>query len=227
MSGEMQRGTSRKRLAMSLLIILTFSGESACEQSAGQSAGKSERQMKFERIRTQFIAALGDPAATSGSGAETWGLWRVDPGPRGVRLENYEQLNASGGITPAGWKFDTTQWWLEEHGLIMEQPDFPLPDGRYLVTGDREVTTTLTIHAVDQAGTHRWELGDGATLFDVTHLPCRSARYEPAAGDHSCSPADAERTDFPVTPGASMPPIRGCTKQDYAVLFVIGVATDN
>jgi len=73
MSGEMQRGTSRKRLAMSLLIILTFSGESACEQSAG----KSEGQMKFERIRTQFIAALGDPAATSGSGAETWGLWQI------------------------------------------------------------------------------------------------------------------------------------------------------
>jgi hypothetical protein len=221
MSIEMHRGTSRKRLAMSLLIVLTFTGASACEKGEA-----SEGQMKFERIRTQFIAALGDPAATSGSGAETWGLWRVDPGPRGVRLENYEQLNASGSVTPAGWKFDSTQWWLEEHGLIMEKPDFPLPAGRYLVTGDREVTAMLTIHPVNQAGAHRWELGDGATLFDVTHLPCRSARYEPVA-DRSCSPADAARTDFPVTPGAPMPPIEGCTKQDYAVLFVIGVAADN
>ncbi len=183
--------------------------------------------MKFNRVRTQFIAALGDPAATSGSGAEAWGLWPVDPGPRGVRLENYEQLNAAGGVSPAGWKFDTTEWWLEEHGLIMEKPDFPLPAGKYLVTGDREVTTTLTIHSVDPAGDRRWELDDGATLYDVTHLPCRSARYIPAASGPLCSPADAERTAFPVTPGASMPPIEGCEKQDYAVLFVVGVAVDD
>ena len=201
---------------MGLLILLVFSSESACAESEGQ--------MKFERIRTQFIAALGDPAATSGSGAEAWGLWRVDPGPRGVRLENFEQLNAAGGLTPAGWKFDSTEWWLEEHGLIMEKPDFPLPVGKYLVTGDREVTTTLTIHPADAAGARRWELDEGATLFDVTHLPCRSARYAPAAAGHSCSPADVDTTAFPVIPGASMPPIEGCTKQDYAVLFVIGVA---
>jgi hypothetical protein len=215
----MQRCTSLTRLAMRLLILISLLAESACAESEGQ--------MKFERVRTQFIAALGDPAATSGSGAEAWGLWPVDPGPRGVRLENYEQLNAVGGVSPAGWKFDTTEWWLEEHGLIMEKPDFPLPAGKYLVTGDREVTTTLTIHPVDPAGAYRWELDDGATLYDVTHLPCRSARYIPATSGPSCSPADAERTAFPVTPGASMPPIEGCEKQDYAVLFVVGVAVDD
>ena len=31
-------------------------------------------QTKFQRISTQFIAALGDPRATFGSGAQSWGL---------------------------------------------------------------------------------------------------------------------------------------------------------
>ena len=38
----------------------------------------------FRRIPTQFIAALGEAGATSGTGAETWGLWRLDPGPCAV-----------------------------------------------------------------------------------------------------------------------------------------------
>merc|ERR1712039_273048 len=168
-----------------------------------------------------FIAALGDPGANSGNGAEQWGLWRQDPGPRGVRLDEYEKLNAKSGVAPAGWKFDNTDWWLEEHGLIMEQPSVPLPPGKYTVTGDREVTTTLTVHPTDTAGTQRWELADGAKLYDVTHLPCRSARY--TTGKGSCSPGKAVRSSFPVTPGAPMPPVEGCNKQDYAVLFVLGV----
>ena len=49
--------------------------------------GASEPPPKFQRLqRLQFIAALGDPKATSGTGANTWGLWREDPGPQGVRL---------------------------------------------------------------------------------------------------------------------------------------------
>ncbi|HUV23229.1 MAG TPA: hypothetical protein VMZ32_15640, partial [Gammaproteobacteria bacterium] len=63
----------------------------------------------FRSVRTQFIAALGDPTASSGSGAQTWGLWRKDPGPRGVWLNNFEQqLVISGGVAPASWKFDGT-----------------------------------------------------------------------------------------------------------------------
>ena len=38
----------------------------------------------FKRIPTQFIAALGDPTSDSGSNAKEWGIWTVDPGPRGV-----------------------------------------------------------------------------------------------------------------------------------------------
>lgn len=187
----------------------------------------AEADMTFKRIPTQFIAALSDPKASSGNNAETWGLWRLDPGPRGVWLKNYEQLKAKGGIAPARWTFDGEDWWLEENGLIMESPDFPLPPGHYIVTGDREITTLLTVHPKDEDGAQRWELANDATLHDVTHLACRSARYTPALGDGSCSPAKAPRSAFRVAPGAEMPPVDGCNKQDYAVLFVIGVAVKN
>ena len=45
----------------------------------------------------------------------------------------------------------------------MEKPTFPLSPGKYLVTGDREVTTVLTILPKDKDGHQRWELADGAT----------------------------------------------------------------
>jgi hypothetical protein len=108
----------------------------------------------------------------------------------------------------------------------MEPPVFPLPPGKYLVTGDREVTTVLTIHPPDRNGDSRWELDDHATLYDVTHLPCRAARYT-SAGDGSCFQANVPKTAFPVAPGGAMPPVEGCEKQDYAVVFVIGVALDD
>jgi len=183
-------------------------------------------QTQFKRIPTQFIAALGDPASSAGSGAESWGLWRLDPGPRGVWLDNYERLKAEGGVAPAQWQFDSEDWWLEENGLIMEKPDFPLPPGKYVVTGDREMVTVLTVFPEDGGGAQRWELADG-NLYDVTHLPCRSARYTPASSNISCSPARAPKDEFRVSPGALMPSVEGCNKQDYAVLFVIGVALDN
>ena len=232
-----------------------------------------ESPPKFRRLaRLQFIAALGDPKASSGTGADTWGLWREDPGPEGVRLSGYRsKLEATGGKAPAGWQFDKAAWWLEEHGerwrrrhnspsriegalkpvartltapfarrrvrngatgLIMPGVE-PLPsakltrDGetvsvsqpfkRYVVTGDREVTSVLTVR-----NDGSWELSKG-TLYDVTHLPCRSALYTPAAAGGECTPANANPADFPVKPGAAMPRVSGCAKQDYAVLFVVGV----
>jgi hypothetical protein len=178
---------------------------------------------KFRSIEPQFIAALGDPGATSGNNAESWGIWNQDPGPRACKLDHYKQLKASGGVAPAQWKFDDKDWWLEEHGLIMEKPTFPLPPGKYLVTGDRNVTAVLTIHPKGKDGNQRWELADGATLYDVTHLGCRSARYTPETDNNSCSPANVRPTGFPVNPGAAMPPVKGCHKQDYSVLIVVGV----
>ena len=217
------RGTDRLMrpllLPVALLVMMSVFGPSV--HGAGLDT------TKFTRIAPQFIAALGDPNASSGSGAQSWGLWRVDPGPRGVPLARYERLKEVGGIAPAQWKFDGSDWWLEEHGLIMEKPVFPLRPGKYLVTGDREVTAALTIHPPDKNGDQRWELSDKATLYDVTHLACRSARYTPASGQKVCSPANAPRDAFRVAPGRSMPPVDGCNKQDYAVLIVIGVAIDN
>ena len=94
-------------------------------------------------VPMQFIAALGNPESSSGTGASEWGIWRVDPGPRGVHLEDYELIKAMDGFTPSGWILDQNDWWLEENGLIMEKPDFPIPEGRYIVTGGREKQSIL------------------------------------------------------------------------------------
>lgn len=178
--------------------------------------------VRFKRIPTQFIAALVEPGASSGTGAEKWGVWDVDPGPRGVWLKNFGELLSSGGVAPSKWKFDPSDWWLDENGLIMEQPSFPLKPGRYLVTGRRIATAILTIHPADAQGVQSWELGNRANIYDVTHLKCRSARYTSANGG-SCSPGAVDQKDFPVAPGGMMPPVDGCNKQDYSVLFIIGV----
>jgi len=183
-------------------------------------------QMSFKHIQAEYIVALGDPAANSGDGAQLWGLWHQDPGPRGCMLEDYGKLKATGGVAPAQWKFDNNDWWLEEHGSIMEKPEFPLPPGKYVVTGGREVTTVLTVYPKDKDGIEHWELDNGAKLYDVTHLPCHAARYTPANSGNSCAPDMAPKTVFPVAPGVPMPAIKGCNKQDYAVLFVIGVGVE-
>ena len=47
----------------------------------------------------------------------------------------------------------------------------------------------------------RWELSKGQ-LYDVTHLPCRSALYTPASAESTCTPAQANPKDFPVVRGA-------------------------
>ncbi len=182
---------------------------------------------RLRRVPTQYIAALGDSQAHSGSNAQQWGLWRKDPGPRGVFLDDYDRLQANGGVAPAKWTFDNTDWWLEENGLIMEQPEFPLPAGLYRVTGGRKVTAVLTVHSMAGDGTQNWELDNNASIYDVTHLRCRSGRYTPATSDGSCSPANAKKSAFPVRPGAAMPAVAGCNKQDYAVFIVTAVAVDN
>ena len=200
-------------------------GLAALTLAAPRALAADGEKPAFTTIPAQFIAALGDPKATEGTGAEAWGLWAVDPGPRGVRFTEYEALKASRGIGPGGWTFDPAAWWLEENGLIMEAPSFPLPPRRYLVTGGRWTTAVLTVHAPDAGGAARWELSDGATLHDVTHLGCRSAVYTPLAGaePESCTPAKAPRDAFRVDPGAAMPPVPGCAKLDYHVLIVIGL----
>jgi hypothetical protein len=188
------------------------------------SAFAEDYRSRFAPVRpAHYIAVLADPEANSGNNAETWGYWPLDPGPRGVKLNNYDNLLASGGVAPAQWQFDSAAWWLEENGLIMEAPQFPLPAGEYLVTGGREVLSALIVHPADENGNQRWELEHKATVHDVTHLGCRSAVYTPMSADTTCSPENAPRDAFRVDAGAPMPAVAGCNKQDYAVLIVIGL----
>jgi hypothetical protein len=211
--------TSRKTmLASAISLVLVSFGV------VGGMRTKSASMVVFQPLsEIQFIAASVDPTtgefkATSGTGAGTWGIWRSDPGPRGVRLSEYSQIAANGGITPDGWTFDTNDWWMEEHGLIMPKPDFPLPAGKYKVTGGREVTTVLTIST--DGG---WKLDDGARLYDVTHLPCRAARYTPNSVDVNPSPANADQSEFPVAPGGAMPPVTGYVDEAYSVIFILAI----
>ena len=90
----------RTCLATVLLVMIAAVAQPVHAAGGGQT--------KFPRIATQFIAALGDPGATSGSGAQSWGLWPLDPGPRGVELNLYQRLKDAGGVAPARWTFDGT-----------------------------------------------------------------------------------------------------------------------
>lgn len=214
-----ENASATRRAFLSGIALSTVVAATSLEAADADSFTSSS----FQRIPTQFIAALGDPASNHGENAQQWGIWKVDPGPRGVFLSDYKK-QLSDGVGPYGWKYDKNDWWLEEHGLIMESPDFPLSAGRFLVTGGRETTSVLT---VDNQG--KWELDNG-TLYDVTHLPCRSARYTSSVATSTnsgaCTPTKANPANFPVKPGASMPGVLGCSKHDYAVLFVIGMGKD-
>ena len=97
-----------------------------------------------------------------------------------------------------------------------------MPPGKYLVTGNREAKTVLTVFPKDESGAQRWELADGVTVYDVTHLRCRSALYTPRRTTRPARRKRQSRARF-REPGASMPPVENCSKQDYAVLFIIGV----
>jgi hypothetical protein len=182
-------------------------------------------ELKLKSIDTQYIAALGDAQATRGSNAEDWGLWAVDPGPRGVLLAQSIEL-LSKGAAPAGWVFDKTDWWVEEYGRIMEKPAFPIPPGRYVVTNGKFTTAILTVHTKDASGHMAWELSDNTKLIHVTHLGCRAGRYRPEATGAVCTPANAAPEQFPVAPGAAMPPVTHCSKQDYQVLIVVGMVDE-
>jgi len=193
--------------------------------AVSMTAGPVQAEATFTRIPTQYIAALGDPQASSGTDAETWGLWTIDPGPRGVEVEDYAALVANADVAPDGWRFDRAAWWLEEHGLIMEAPGFPLPAGQYVVTGGRAVTSVLTVEAPDATGRQAWSLADAASIYDVTHFGCRAALYTERDAGKACTPDKAPMSVFPMSPGTVMPAVEGCSKQDYQVLIVIGMMT--
>ena len=177
------------------------------------------------RIPTQYIASLAPADASSGTGAETWGLWETDPGPIGVWLRLYQILEKT-GIAPAGWRFDIDDWWLDENGLIMKAPTFPMPAGGYYVTNGEDHISLLTVEKPDAEGKQAWSLSDDKVIGDVTHGPCRSSRYTPSGASGSCSPKDADQSVFPLKLGEETPDVTGCDRQRYAVLIVFGLPAD-
>ena len=179
-------------------------------------------QKYYRRIPLQYIACLASPDAKSGTGAETWGHWEVDPGPIGVWLRFYQLLEKS-PIAPAGWRFNIDDWWLDENGLIMKAPTFPMPAGRYYVTNGVDQVSLLTVEKPDAEGLQSWSLSDDKLIADVTHGPCRSSRYTPKGASGTCSPKDADRSVFPLVPDAETPDVEGCDRQKYAVLIVFGL----
>ena len=134
-----------------------------------------------------------------------WTLIRGDEGAGQIDEDVYSDVWATDGACRA-CSFPMTQ------AVVAKEK-------RYIVTGDREVTSMLTVH--DDG---RWELSKGS-LYDVTHLPCRSGLYTPPAGQPAsvCTPTSEAQKMFPVKPGAKMPKLGGCDVQDWAVLFVVGV----
>ena len=184
-------------------------------------------QTRIRRIQTQYIATTAPAGATSGTSAETWGIWTVDPGPIGVWLRFYQSLQKAGNIAPSGWRFNINDWWLDENGLIMKSPEFPIPAGQYYVTNGEQHFSLLTIQHPDAAGKQTWSLSDDKTIGNVTHGPCRSARYTPKTGLGTCSPKDANRAAFPLKPGESPPLVRGCNRKQYAVLIVFGLPIES
>lgn len=184
-------------------------------------------QTQIRRIAPQYIATLAPSGATSGTGAETWGLWRVDPGPIGVWLRFYQLLQKAGNLAPAGWRFDIDDWWLDENGLIMKAPEFPMPAGNYYVTNGEDHISLLTVEKPDANGEQAWSLSDEKTIGNVTHGPCRSARYTPEGNSATCSPANANRDAFPLKLGEIPPPVDGCNRKQYAVLIVFGLPIES
>ena len=65
------------------------------------------------------------------------------------RLDHYPQLNAT-GVARAQWKFDASDWRLEEDGLIMEKPTFPLTPGDG--PAFREGLPQAGLHGTDRRG---------------------------------------------------------------------------
>ena len=104
--------------------------------SMPQACSAAERQWK--RVNPiQFIAANVDPTGggnqqSSGTGADSWGIWTVDPGPRGVQLRDYSKLEKNNGVAPAKWQFENElASWGEDYAavpsgtqVVPKSPDF-------------------------------------------------------------------------------------------------------
>ena len=182
-------------------------------------------QLYYQRTPTQYIAALADPSATSGNNAETWGWWSRDPGPFGVPLSYYDRIQQMGGRGPGGWGFDLDDWWLDENGILMEPPEFPMPAGAFYVTNGEGSYALLTVSDADDGGHKAWSL-NRLNIGGVTHGPCRAGRYSPVGATGTCAPDIIDQAIFPLPLGAEPPAVRGCNMVEYEVLIIFGVPVD-
>ena len=104
----------------------------------------------------------------------------------------------------------------------MRAPEYPISAGQYHVTNGENHISPLTNDTPDKDGKQDWSLSDGKTRKDVTHGPCRSARYTSVGASGTCTPEKANLSDFPLAPGVDVPAIGMCNRQIYAVLIVFG-----
>ena len=109
----------------------------------------------------------------------------------------------------------------------MKAPEFPMPAGEFYVTNGEENISLLTVEKPDEEGKQAWSLSDGKTIAEVTHGPCRSARYTPKESSGTCSPKNANRMVFPLKPGEAPPYVQGCNRKNYAVLIVFALPIKN
>ena len=85
----------------------------------------------------------------------------------------------------------------------------------------------VQVEKPDEEGKQAWSLSDGKTIAEVTHGPCRSARYTPKKNSGTCSPKNANRMAFPLKPGEAPPYVQGCNRKNYAVLIVFALPIKN
>ena len=89
-------GVGRRAAVTALAFAAPLSVSSAFDsRRITAAAAEDPSKPKFRRLSPiQFIAALGDPQASSGTGAEKWGLWREEAFGRGVWRLTRNLLNA-------------------------------------------------------------------------------------------------------------------------------------
>ena len=52
-----------------------------------------------------------------------WGIWREDPGPRGVHITDWSLLEMMGGLAPSGWTFDSEVMMMMMMTLVIMMMD--------------------------------------------------------------------------------------------------------
>merc|ERR1711933_457189 len=101
---------ARRLAAFGAADVATTKANSHFTKRSARLRGEAAESKWNHLGEPQVIAALGDPEASSGIGAEGWGLWERDPAHRCARLESYRAL-AEKRKARIGWTFDPQDFW--------------------------------------------------------------------------------------------------------------------